>query len=188
MPIGITRSTSVEVSGGTPPYTYTWQEDEQRMWQDMTGTSQASVRDNTILIVKPDSKNSWVYNSNFRCKITDSAGASVTTNVIAITAPFTIFKQPTRKSLAAGESSAFTVEVYGGKKPYAFVWQRLSRGTWQNIVDSGTAWNARTSSLAITITLKPDDSWLYNEIIRCKITDASGTTLYTDDVICQYRD
>mgnify|MGYP004557633129 FL=1 len=85
--------------------------------------------------------------------------------------PLVIARQPESVVTLAGGDVSFEIEVYGGRKPYTYQWQRLDeKGKWVNI--SG----ATEAALNLSgVTMEQDDMQL-----RCVVRDSDGQQVISD--------
>jgi len=85
-----------------------------------------------------------------------------------------ITKQPTDVSCKAGEIAEFAVEVTGGRRPYSYKWEFITKNTsvWQG------AGAVSDSVMKIKAT---DDLLNEGQRYRCVITDADGKTVTSQE-------
>ncbi len=85
--------------------------------------------------------------------------------------PLVIARQPESVVILAGGDVSFEIEVYGGRKPYTYQWQRLDeKGKWVNI--SG----ATEAALSLSgVTMEQDDMQ-----VRCVVRDSDGQQVISD--------
>ena len=112
------------------------------------------------------------HSSNYyRCKVTDSAGNTVYTDVVRLYV-LGVTTQPKTQKVAVGKTVKFTVKATGASKTYQ--WQSSTDGkTWKNCTSS------KATSATFTFTAKTSHSSNY---YRCRIKDSGGNTVYTDVV------
>ncbi len=112
------------------------------------------------------------HSSNYyRCKITDSTGDVVYTDVVRLYV-LGVTTQPKTQKVAVGETAKFTVAATGASKKYQ--WQSSSDGkTWKDCI------SGKATSATFTFTAKTSHSSNY---YRCRITDSGGNVVYTDAV------
>ena len=173
------RTFSVEVSGGKAPYTYRW-----FMITDIEGSAPVSdfetfdtvYHDFTTYITQEEID----YNANYYCKITDSAGNVVYSDLAIIydasaIQPLAITTQPTDAYGDAGEEVSYTVEAAGGISPYSYQWCIVYLDNW----DLGPIENetATTSELTLTLTQEHIERGI---AVWCNVTDARGENISTD--------
>ena len=108
----------------------------------------------------------------YRCKITDANGKTITSSAVTLTINPKITAQPKSVSAAVGATAKFTVTATGAGLKYQ--WQyKYPDGSWTN---SGYA-SGKTASLSFAAQAK------YNNVqYRCRITDANGKTLTSSAV------
>lgn len=107
----------------------------------------------------------------YYCKVSDSAGQTVSSNKVTLTvtpppAVLTASATPTGTSADTGKSVSFAVSVSGGTTPYTYQW---FEGT--NLISEQT-------SAQLTITKDAAGSYTYH----CKVTDADGKTTVSNTV------
>ena len=100
----------------------------------------------------------------YRCRITDANGKTITSSAVTLTITPKITAQPKSTSAAAGTTARFSVTATGAGLTYQ--WQyKYPDGSWTN---SGYS-SAKTATLSVPVLAK------YNGIkYRCIITDANG--------------
>ncbi|MCQ2431839.1 MAG: SprB repeat-containing protein, partial [Clostridia bacterium] len=166
---GDTVTVSVSVAGGAAPYKYQWQVymKDNPVWDDIYGSDGAK---SSMTFTAYEA--TLALKCQYRCVITDAAGATVVSNAAALTeksaAQLVITGQPKNVSTSAGENVSFSVTVSGGKAPYSYQWQYMCDGvsSWSNM--SGDV-NANI------LRLKADKDTLGKHYkFRCVITDAAG--------------
>ncbi|MBQ4436392.1 MAG: leucine-rich repeat protein [Lachnospiraceae bacterium] len=103
----------------------------------------------------------------YRCRITDANGKTITSSAVTLTITPKITAQPKSTSAAAGTTARFSVTATGAGLTYQ--WQyKYPDGSWTN---SGYS-SAKTATLSVPVLAK------YNGIkYRCIITDANGKKL-----------
>ena len=83
-------------------------------------------------------------------------------------------KNPDDVTVNPGETATLSVEVTGGKTPYKYQWSMSRDGAREQ-------WYDVSGKTEATISVKTDASAAGATMVyRCKITDAAGTTLYSD--------
>ena len=148
---------TVTASGGTPPYKYQWFD----KLSVVPGGLSAKFK------VTQTSPGTFTY----YCKVTDSAGQTVSSNKVTLTvtspsAALEASASPVSTAATTGQSVSFAASVSGGTTPYTYQW---FEGT--NLVSGQT--NAQ-----LTITKDTAGSYAY----YCKITDADGKTIDSNTV------
>jgi len=95
-------SVSLNISGGTTPYTYDWSNGD--MTEDITGLAPGS----------------------YSCVVTDGNGCSITTSTVTITAPDPLLIELVSSTNAScgqgGNNGSVDIEVDGGTPIYAYLW------------------------------------------------------------------
>jgi len=122
---GNNGTASVTASGGTPPYTYSW---------------------NTVP-VKTTAAVTGLAAGNFTCTITDSQGCkkTVTINISQPTA-ITISITKTNVSTPGGHNGSATANVSGGTPPYLYSWNTVP------VITTATAVNLSAGTYTVTVT------------------------------------
>ena len=83
-------------------------------------------------------------------------------------------KNPANVTVNPGETATLSVEVTGGKTPYKYQWSMSRDGAREQ-------WYDVSGKTEATISVKTDASAAGATMVyRCKVTDAAGTTLYSD--------
>ncbi|MBQ3955488.1 MAG: S-layer homology domain-containing protein [Clostridia bacterium] len=165
---------TVEVSGGTAPYTYTWMIEKETGVSPATGVSDQPT--STFKVnVKKDSFAASKYMRVY-VEVKDSAGEVVTSGKAEIT-PYAdslrIAVQPKDVSASAGGEAKFTVEAAGGKPPYTYEWQFFQPGSglnWLSVNFEYPTADAKSPTLVLTGLKSSDFLWDF----RCVVQDAEG--------------
>ena len=156
---------TVEVSGGSTPYSYYWQIPSGGSWSILQNSSIYSGQGTNTL--------SYTVTANgpakVRCVVIDSAGKDVTSNAANITAvaPLVITGQPQNASCYAGQTVTFTVRASGGIAPYRYYWQIPSGASWSNLQNSSLYSGQGTNTLTFKTTANGPDK------VRCVIIDST---------------
>ncbi len=152
---GKTATFTVEASGGTPPYAYQW----LRNGSDVGAATEASY---TFTAALADD------GSTFACRVSDSAGATLTSSGARLTvtpvatSTFTILSQPKSLTVTSGKVATFSVGVGGAAAP-TFQWYR-----------NGTAIAGATAS-----TYSFTTSWMKDNGARFKVVVKDGAASLT---------
>ena len=129
-------------SGGTPPYTYSWNTTPPQTTQTATGLAPG-----TYIVT-----------------ITDASGCASGQDTVVIlnSGGFTLSSAPTNVSCNGGSNGSATVTATGGNPPFTYLWNPssqtsatatgLSAGTYTATVTDG---NGCTDTVIITITQPP---------------------------------
>ena len=151
--------------------TYEWQYklSTGSTWKAMYSSAEGK-NTATLTTVATDAR----YKYEYRCKLTGTNGAVVTTDIVKIVKPsgLKITKQPVDATANVGESVTFAVEATGVA---TYEWQYKAGSSWKAMYSSAQGKN--------TATLKTEASDArYKYEYRCKLTGTNGETLYTDTV------
>ncbi len=163
VPVGETALFKVEVSGGD--MTYRW---EYRIpgynWRNcpMDGADTAALS-----VPAADFRNGYQYH----CVITDSTGASVTSDVATLYILTRITSQPADKSAAVGDTAKFTVKATGAGLTYQWQYKAAGGTNWLSCSMEGN----QTKTLSVPVTAARN-GYQY----RCRITDANGSKTYSN--------
>ena len=168
--LGTSASLTVEASGGTAPYTYSWQVSIGSRWSPISNNAQYSGQGTTTLTVKPSTAGT----TEFRCVVKDSAGQEITSTTVTVTAkevaPLTVKTQPKDAEIDLGNMVALTVAADGGKAPYSYSWQIRTGDSWAIIRDSLLYFGQGTD----TLLYMPQSAGTAE--IRCLISDSAGNS------------
>ena len=172
---------SVSVTGGTGKRTFKWRRSlDGKNWEDVKDGKQYSGSDTQTLTVEANEETA---DYTYKCWVGDLAGKYAESSVsqFVISSPkLTVTKQPQDVSAVKDEWISFTVEVNGGKAPYTYRWEsRDDQSNFTALPLNNPAYvkNADTA----TLNLRADaNDWNYNFEYRCKITDALGSSVYSD--------
>ena len=157
--VGATVKFPITVTGAG--LTYQWQyKYPDGSW---TNSGYASGKTATLSFAAQAKYNKMQY----RCKITDANGKTITSSAVTLTINPKITAQPKSTSVTVGTTAKFTVTATGAGLKYQ--WQyKYPDGSWTN---SGYS-SAKTATLSVPVQAK------YNGILyRCKVTDANGKTV-----------
>ena len=163
VPVGETALFKVEVSGGD--MTYRW---EYRIpgynWRNcpMDGADTAALS-----VPAADFRNGYQYH----CVITDSTGASVTSDVATLYILTSVTAQPADKSAAVGDTAKFTVKATGAGLTYQWQYKAAGGTNWLSCSMEGN----QTKTLSVPVTAARN-GYQY----RCRITDANGSKTYSN--------
>lgn len=144
---------------------YQWQSStDGKTWKNCSSSSATKA---TFTFTAKTSHSSNYY----RCRIKDSGGNVVYTNAVRLYV-LGVTKQPTAKTVDAGETVKFAVSATGAGKTYQ--WQSSADGkTWKNCSSSSA------TKASFTFTAKETHNGNY---YRCKISDNAGNVVYTNKV------
>jgi hypothetical protein len=153
--------TSTAVTTGTSPYAYQWYSKAPGLgsYSSIIGATSSSY---SFVTSGSTATGTW----SFELKVSDGAGASVTSNVVTVTvnaAPTspTVSVSPSSWTMVAGQSKTFSASASGGSGTYT---------SYQWYVN-GVAQYGQTAS---TYTFAPVASGVYS--ITVTVTDSSGAT------------
>ena len=168
--VGSTVRFSITASGGTSPYTYTW---ERRGPFDMLWTP-VLISSGTSSYSFPATQDILYGGYIYRCTVTDASGQSVISDTVALmpsASPLTASVKADKTSVSYGGSAKITASVSGGVSPYTYTWYKYN--------SSKQTWEKQTSSKSNTYSVSNLTSTAY---IRCEIKDAAGSVVTTDHV------
>ncbi|GIV34939.1 MAG: hypothetical protein KatS3mg031_2474 [Chitinophagales bacterium] len=133
---------AVTPSGGSPPYTY--------QWQDGNGNPLAFQTNPTISNLCP---------GNYRVRVTDFAGCNVTQNLTVLPYNFSISTIKSNVTCNAACNGSITVDINGGSGPFTYEWLNAAGNaipgqTGQSIFNlcAGTYFARVTSSTGCVVT------------------------------------
>ena len=178
-------SFTVQISGGTAPYTYKWfiEKDTE------TSTQSATLQNTSSTFNVPFTASSFNNTKTIRiyAEVTDSTGAKVTSAKATVKPvaesyeAMKITKQPVAYQMkSANDTNAtFTVEISGGKAPYTY--------KWIEEVDGYTGWAYTKSASDKKNTFTVDDGPALFRSYRtvklyCEITDANNSKVTSNKV------
>ena len=180
--LGTSASLTVEASGGTAPYTYSWQVSIGSRWSPISNNAQYSGQGTTTLTVKPSTAGT----TEFRCVVEDSAGEEITSTTVRVTAievaPLTVKTQPQDAEIVIGNMTVLTVAADGGKAPYSYSWQIRTGDSWENIRDYRLYFGQGTD----TLVYMPNTAGTAE--IRCLISDSEGNSKLSDTAYIQAKE
>ena len=166
----------VNPSGGSYPYTYQWQVRRKDSYQWNNLYYGDGYRSDFLKV------DNYEYGDQFRCVVTDSKGATatsdpVTIQISSIARKLSIITQPTDITAKTGDSVSFSVTASGDIISYE--WQQSS---------SGITWSTMSSAAAksSTLKLKASTSTL-GKYYRCQIKDIYGAVVVTKAVIFKQK-
>jgi hypothetical protein len=167
----------VEVSGGVPPYKYTWQLlRKDGKWFTVRNDSNYSGQGTDSLTMVSKNPGSVA----IRCLIQDATEAILESKEAMLTRtapPLTASITPTNITLdTLGETARLTVKATGGQGPYTYSWEVQSSGAWRKIQNSEMLKGQGTDTLRCT----PNN--VGTTQCRCVVTDSTGKTVISDPV------
>lgn len=199
--VGKTAEFSVQVAGGAGGYTYQWQYANKNTGDNYTDIYERDenwaqgATTSTLTLINLE-EGDFDYDFRYRCVITDADGNKVTSNNGRLyRSTLTIKTQPQNVSAKVGDMITFTAEAEGGTGPYTYQWQLLARPRepenaldllWR-VSDIGSSqvpsWCTGYVEKTLTFRVDTVEFHMSNEYqYRCKITDAAGEVVYTDQV------
>lgn len=171
------------VTGGKSPYTYKWFEssDDGATWTAIVNDSTISGVATKKLTVKLDPSDAYT-GTLYRCQISDAASHRITTRSACVTVdntPLTVAEHPVDVTAKSGDEVWFNAFAVGGTAPVLYQWQRkASDGDWQDFPPRNSGYETSRSNSLILVVSDIDFAAGYS--YRCKMTDAAGTTLYSN--------
>jgi len=197
----------VAAAGGEKPYTYQWQAYQSLaggspMWWDLASSGDRWQGADTAELTWTVKAGDGTDPVKVRCIITDARGNSVTSDEVKcpeakIVRPsgtgsgvrpsrqLTIVTQPNYVAGFDGVQVVYRVAVSGGMTPYTYQWQAyqsLAGGSpmWWDLASDGDRWEGADTAEFTWTVLESDRETQVK--IRCVITDASGTSVTTDEI------
>lgn len=160
---------SISVVAQGSNVTYQWQRTpiDQENWQN---TGMAGNTTDTLTFTVYSTTAGYLY----RCQISDDYGNTVNSRSIKVTQikQFKITSQPTDQVMEGGNPVQFQVVATGSNLSYR--WQYVKTEGTDFVYTSMDGYNTDTLTVSAA-------KWAGHEF-RCAITDASGTTYYSDPV------
>ena len=161
---------TLEVAGGSSPYSYCWQVKKNNgAWTDADASWSVGYNYKPFGFLA--AADQFTADYKYRCIITDEAGASVTSDEVTVLKlePLVITKQPVDVTAGLGEEGTVTVEASGGVGPYKYVWQLLRNGEWIPVPAVSNYSGLGTNSLTMVTNNAGEIT------LRCEVIDDKGT-------------
>jgi len=155
---------SVMATGTGLTYQWFWRKNSSGTWAAYTS---AGAANSSMSVGAITARNGFQY----YCKIKDSAGTTVSSNVATLTVKeaFAITKQPVNVTAANGSGNInFSVTATGNGLTYQWFWRKNSSAAWASYTSAGTA-NSTMSVGAITAR----NGFQY----YCLVKDSTGKTI-----------
>ncbi|HOC72660.1 MAG TPA: immunoglobulin domain-containing protein, partial [Candidatus Hydrogenedentes bacterium] len=153
-PYGSTATLTVQVTGGTAPFTYAWTKNGAPIAEgNVTGLTGP-----VLTFTSVQAANEGLY----RCTVTNSAGSAFAERMLYAGSMVTFLQHPQARRAYYGDSVMFQVIVGGGQGAKHYQWKRLRAGVTTNV---GT--DAPTLSLAGVSSANAGTYW-------CVVTDDRG--------------
>lgn len=171
------------VTGGKGPYTYKWflSYDDGETWNAIVNDKRISGVSTQKLTVKLDPSDAYT-GTLYRCQISDAAGHQAVTRGACVTVentPLTVAEHPVDVTAKSGDEVWFNAFAVGGEAPVLYQWQRRAAdGEWQDFPPRNSGYETSKSNSLILVVSDIDFAAGYS--YRCKMTDAAGTTLYSN--------
>lgn len=162
---GLTAKFTVTASGEGLKYQWQYRTSADGKWATAKATGNTTK---TLSVPATTSRSSYQY----RCKITDSNGKTVYTNVVNLYV-LGIKTQPVDKAVVEGKTAKFTVKATGASKKYQWQYRSSADGKWSSAKADGN----KTATLSV-----PASIGRHGYEYRCKITDSAGNVIYTEAV------
>ena len=165
---------TIEVEGGTEPYTYRWQMIKNSAWADITTSAfYNGVTTKTLKAISTSTREETI-----RCVVTDAAGNSVTTSdakfTVAAADPLTVKINNDENYFEVDEGSdlQLTTAVTGGTGSYTYQWKVKK--------DGSTTWNDGVTASTFTVVGASDED--NNKLIKVEVRDANGWGVTSKEV------
>ncbi len=161
---GKTASFTIVATGTGKTYQWQWRTSSTGTWHNSTSAT-AGYHSATLKVSAATSRHGYQY----RCKVTDSAGNTVTSKAVPPIA-LGIKTAPASVSTTAGNTAAFKVVATGAGKTYQWQYRTSSSGTWKNCTSATEGYHSAT--------LKVEAKAYRNGYqYRCKVKDSAGNTV-----------
>ena len=157
---------AVEAEGAELSYQWQYKQTDSSKWQNFGADSTSPLLCRSVR----DQWDGWT----IRCRVTNGADLKTYSDEVKIhiLRGALISVQPTDQRVAVGERLGAFVEAEGAELKYQWQFKQNENKDWQNFgADS-------TDAALLRRTLAKWDGWL----VRCKITDAYGIVVYTDEI------
>jgi len=188
---GETAVISLNVTGGTAPYTYQWSYrntnyDLHKNWTNVhkqygLSATFPGALDTADLSVVGHADN-FTNGLELQCKVTDAKGTAVHTGYIKLKVeklPLTIKTVTENITVNDGAKAVASVKVSGGKAPYTYTWKYKNQsGTWLTVTNGGGNQYTFTDGVGtanLEIACAYDDYTNGMQLI-CQVKDSSGST------------
>ena len=159
-----TGSAHIVVNGGTPPYTYEW------------NNGQATSTLNNVTI------------GNYSCTVTDAHSCEILVPVTITEPAILTMTNSTDTLMCQGEVATLSAQGYGGTQPYNFVWSDGQNGAVISVTPANTTTytvyvtddnNCQSADHEVTVELFPSVSPVFYANID-SICSGETTNLYVD--------
>ena len=163
---GTTGIISITAAGNGLSYQWQYQKTGSSEWTDSTAKS---AKTETFSVNVRSEINGYKY----RCRVTNSNGNTVTSNVVTLTVTAAITKQPTDLKAASGTTGKISVTADGVGLSYQWQYQKKGSSSWIN----STAKSAKTATLSVSAR-EAINGYKY----RCVVNDANGGSVTSSTV------
>ena len=180
-----TADFSVEIAGGKAPYSYTWVVVTDSFENSFAENQSSDKVDGASREFTDYDFDDVQYGITVYCRITDANGTTVKTDEAdvfpkEVAASLTVVKQPEDFYMSFSQETAdFSVEIAGGKAPYTYKWYVVTDSFENSFAENQSS--DKVDGASREFTDYDFDDVQYGITVYCRITDANGTTVKTDE-------
>ncbi len=111
---------TIQVTGGTAPYTYLWEATDGDVYKKVTGEGHSGATTDTLSVTADKYK--WPWAEYIRCTVTDATGAKVVSDEVTLNVESVISISLASATIETGETYVLKPTVTGGTAPYTYTW------------------------------------------------------------------